>query len=154
NEFAATSEWNYKMELPWELLQHDSHLRMKDCVRDLCHLYKNEPALHEKQFSADGFEWIDLDHRPESVIVFRRKGRNPEDDIVVILNMTPVVRWNWRIRLRGKKVWNEIFNSDARKYWGTGEVYNPRPEVFTVDKNEDLIEINMHLPALGGIVLK
>jgi 1,4-alpha-glucan branching enzyme len=154
NEFASTLEWNYKSELPWELLQHDCHKMMRECVKDLCHLLKNEPALYENQFNKDGFEWVDLNHRAESVIVFRRKGTLPEDDVLVVLNMTPEVRRDWKITTYGKKSWTEIFNSDAKKYWGTGEVFNPQPEVKLVDKKDEIFEINLHLPALGAIVLK
>jgi 1,4-alpha-glucan branching enzyme len=154
NEFAQTTEWNYKSELDWELLQFDSHRQMQDCVRDLNHLYKNEPALHELQFDSKGFEWIDLDHRPESVVAFMRKGKNKKDNILVILNMTPVVRRDWKIKVKGKSAWTEIFNSDYEKYWGTGNVFNPSPEVNLVDKKRDIYEINVHLPALGGVVLR
>ena len=154
NEFGSTTEWNYKSELPWELLQHPSHKMLKDCVRDLCFLLRNEPALYEKQFVQDGFEWIDLNHRQESVIVYRRKGILPENDLLVILNMTPVVRNDWKIYARGKETWKEIFNSDGKKYWGTGDVFNPAPVVKLVDKNTRQYEINVHLPALGAVVLK
>jgi 1,4-alpha-glucan branching enzyme len=154
NEFASTSEWNYKSELPWELLQYDSHSGMKDCVRDLANLYKSEPALHEKQFSPEGFEWIDLNHRNEAVICFRRKGLKPEDEVVILLNMTPVVRHNWKVQLSGKSSWKEIFNSDDKKYWGSGDVYNPSIQLEWINKNEQRAEINVHLPPLGAIVLK
>jgi 1,4-alpha-glucan branching enzyme len=154
NEFAVTSEWNYKSELPWDLLQYDCHRMMQACVRDLCNLLKNEPALHEKQFEPGGFEWVDLDHRSESVISFRRRGTRPEDDILVILNMTPIERRDWKVITYGDKAWQEIFNSDAKKYWGTGDVYNPAPAVTPVDKNNGMVEINVHLPALGAVVLK
>ncbi|MFN6227223.1 MAG: 1,4-alpha-glucan branching protein GlgB, partial [Bacteroidota bacterium] len=63
NEFGATTEWNYKTELPWGLLQYAPHEGMKNCVRDLCFLLRNEPALYQKQFDVEGFEWTDLSHR-------------------------------------------------------------------------------------------
>jgi 1,4-alpha-glucan branching enzyme len=154
DEFGATSEWNYKSELQWELLQFDSHRGLKDCVRDLNFLLRNEPAMYENQFNINGFEWVDLNHRAESVVVYRRKGKKPENDLLVILNLTPVVRHHWKIYTYGKPSWREIFNSDAKKYWGTGDVYNPDILTNPVDKNEDLYEINLHLPPLGAIVLK
>lgn len=63
NEFGQTSEWNYKSELDWELLQHDSHKMMQQCVKALNHLYREQPALYENQFDPAGFQWIDLNHR-------------------------------------------------------------------------------------------
>jgi 1,4-alpha-glucan branching enzyme len=154
NEFAQTTEWNYKSELSWELLQFDCHKMMKECVKDLCHLYKDEKALHELQFDSEGFEWVDLDHRQESVIVYRRKGKKKKDDVLIILNMTPVVRNNWKINVYGKAEWKEIFNSDSKKYWGTGDVHNPDIGLHLVDKKTGLYEINVHLPALAAIILK
>lgn len=154
NEFGSTVEWNYKSELPWELLQYDSHAGMKNCVKSLCHLLRAEPALYEKQFEQDGFEWVDLNHRAESVMVYRRKGEKPEEDILVILNMTPEVRRNWKVVTYGKSAWKEIFNSNDTGYWGTGDVFNPDPIVTEVDKNNNLFEINLHLPPLGAVVLK
>jgi 1,4-alpha-glucan branching enzyme len=154
NEFAQTTEWNYKSELDWELLQFDSHRQMQDCVKDLNHLYKNEAALHELQFNTKGFDWINLDHRAESVVAYMRKGKNRKDDMLVVLNFTPVVRMDWKIQVKGKAAWAEVFNSDGKQYWGTGNVFNPAPEVVLVDKKKGIYEINLHLPALGGIILQ
>lgn len=154
NEFGQTTEWNYKSELDWFLLQHDSHRMLKDCVADLNKLLKDEPALYENQFSPDGFEWIDLDHRPESVAVFRRKGRKKEDDLLIILNMTPVVRHDWEIILRDKTYSKEIFNSDNAKYWGSGNVYNPEIRSELIDSAQKAWKITLNLPALAGIILK
>ncbi len=81
DEFGQTNEWNYKSELQWELLKYESHSGMKHCVAELNQLYKSEPALYEKQFEPGGFEWVDLNHRAESVIVFKRKGNKPKNDI-------------------------------------------------------------------------
>ena len=154
NEFGSTTEWNYKSELPWELLQYESHRGLKDCVRDLNLLLRGEPALYENQFSKYGFEWADLGHRDECVIVYRRKGKDPADDLLVILNLTPVVRYNWKIYASGKAQWKEVFNSDAKKYWGTGDTFNPEIGLHLVDEAENRYEINVHLPPLGSIVLK
>ena len=154
DEFGATSEWNYKTELQWDLLQYDAHRLMKDCVRDLNFLLRGEPALYENQFNMYGFEWVDLNHRNESVVVYRRKGGNPADDILVILNFTPVVRRDWKIYTRGKAAWKELFNSDDRKYWGTGDTNNPAVPVHLVDESDDVYELIVHLPPLGAVVLK
>ncbi len=154
DEFASSVEWNYKSELPWELLQYDSHAGMKNCVKTLCHLLREEPALYEKQFEKGGFEWVDLNHRAESVVVYRRKGENPAEDLLVILNMTPEVRMNWKLTTYGKKSWKEIFNSNQVAFWGTGDVFNPEINTTEVDKNNNLFEINLHLPPLGAVVLK
>jgi 1,4-alpha-glucan branching enzyme len=154
NEFGQTKEWNYKSELQWELLAFDCHRMLKDCISELNHLLKTEPALHENQFSMDGFEWVDLNHRQESVIVFKRKGKKPEDDLLVILNMTPVVRNNWEIEVSGKAYKTEIFNSDKAIYWGTGNVFNPELRCDLIDESQKKYRVTVNLPPLAGIVLK
>jgi 1,4-alpha-glucan branching enzyme len=153
NEFAQTAEWNYKSELQWELLDFMSHGGMKYCVQKLNELYRSNPALHEKQFSSEGFEWIDLQHQTEAVMVYKRKGNKPKDDVLVILNMLPVVHNNWTIKISGKTKWKEIFNSDSKEFWGTGDVFNPSIKSKLVDKKNKTYEIAVHLPALGAIVL-
>ena len=154
NEFGQTTEWNYKSELDWGLLQYKLHAGLQQCLIDLNHLYTSQPALYQKQFEPAGFEWVDLNHRDESVVCFRRKGLRAKDDILVLLNLTPVVRRNWSVYTTRKPHWKEIFNSDATKYGGTGDVFNPAIEVTLVDKKTRMYKINVHLPALGCVVLK
>jgi len=153
-EFGATSEWNYKSELQWELLQYDSHRNLKDCVRDLNHLLTSEPALYQNQFSIDGFEWVDLNHRAESVMVYKRKGKNPDDDLLIIMNVTPVVRRDWKVYAYGKKQWKEIFNSDNKEFWGTGDVFNPDIKAEKVNKDDKWYKLKIHLPALSAVVIR
>ena len=154
NEFAATTEWNYKTELPWNLLQFPSHGGMKYCVQKLNELYTSEPALYQLQFDPAGFEWVDLGHRSESVMAFKRKGKNPAQDILVVINATPVVRHDWKIKVQGKTSWQEIFNSDAKEFWGTGVVYNPLIPSVCVDKENNWYELTLQLPALSAVVFK
>jgi 1,4-alpha-glucan branching enzyme len=154
NEFAQTSEWNFSAELDWHLLAHESHQKMQECVKKLNDLYKSQPALYECQFDINGFEWVDLDHRNETVISYMRKGKKKSDDVLVILNMTPVVRENWKIKIRDKQEWNIIFNSDNKQFYGTGDFDGQSISTTLVDKKDKLYEINLHLPALAAIVLK
>ena len=154
NEFGATNEWNYKSELQWDLLQHPSHGGMKYCVQQLNQLYQSEPALYEKQFEPGGFEWVDLNHRSDSVMVYKRKGKKEKDDVLVILNVTPVVRHDWEIFVHGKGKWAEIFNSDSKEFWGTGDVFNPTIQSKLVDKASKCYQLKVHLPALGAVVLR
>ncbi len=154
NEFAQTSEWNHHSELDWFLLKHDSHKLMQGCVKDLNHLYTAEPALYELQFEIGGFEWINLNHRQEGVIVYKRKGLSKEQDILVVLNVTPVVRRDWKLQVYGKSSWTEIFNSNEKKYWGSGDVFNPAIDCLLLDAETGLYELTIHLPALGGLVFR
>ena len=154
DEFGQTSEWNYKSELQWDLLSHISHGGMKYCVQKLNELYRNEPALYEKQFEVGGFEWVDLNHRAESVMVYKRKGKKEKDDVLVILNVTPVVRNDWEIHVYGKNEWKEIFNSNDKAFWGTGDVFNPEIKAELVNEDDKWYKLKVQLPALGAVVLR
>jgi len=154
NEFAQTSEWNHHSELDWHLLQHDSHKMMQSCVKDLNHLYSKEPALYQLQFETGGFEWINLNHRQEGVIVYKRKGLNKDEEVLVVLNVTPVVRRDWKVQVYGKSSWKEIFNSNEAEYWGSGDVFNPSVQCHLLDSETGLYELTIHLPALGGLVFR
>ncbi len=154
DEFGQTTEWNYKSDLDWHLLQFDAHKKLKDCVRDLNKLLRDQPALYENQFSIYGFEWVDLSNREQSVIVYKRKGKDPENDLLIMLNMTPVVHHNWKVKVKGKTEWKEIFNSDLEMYWGTGNVFNPAIPVSNTQDDQGYFELTVHLPPLAALVLK
>jgi disulfide bond formation protein DsbB len=87
------------------------------------------------------------------VIAFKRKGLKPENDILVVMNMTPVPRHQFPIHVEGKKVWNEIFNSDAKKYGGTGDLTNTSILVHPQDEKGEWSQVLLNLPALSAIVL-
>ena len=154
NEFAQTEEWNYKTSLRWDLLEHQSHAGMKACVSALAHLLKQEPALYEQQYHQEGFSWHDLDHREESVISFRRMTKNADQELMIILNMTPKERVGWTLRVDAPDQWKEIFNSDEKQYWGTGNYVNNTVISPINQKNAELYEIKISLPPLGGCILK
>ena len=153
NEFAATKEWNYTTELQWDLLKIESHAGMRKTVQALNEIYKNNPALYELQFDPTGFEWVEINKREEAVIAFKRKGLKPENDILVVMNMTPVPRHQFPIHVAEKKVWNEIFNSDAKKYGGTGDLTNTSILVHPQDEKGEWSQVLLNLPALSAIVL-
>ena len=158
NEFGQTSEWNHKTELDWYLLKFDLHRKLQNCIRDLNQLLRTEEALYSNQFHISGFEWIDLNHRYESVIVYARNGKN--DDLLVILNLTPEPRWDWQIEVKNRTYKAEIFNSDLQKYGGTGDVTNPdiRQELIEQDQaaevNGKSYRLTVNLPPLAAIILK
>ena len=153
NEFAATKEWNYTTELQWDLLTIESHAGMRTTVQALNEIYKTHPALFELQFDPKGFEWVEINKREEAVIAFKRKGLKPENDVLIVMNMTPVPRHQFPIHVQGKKVWSEIFNSDAKKFWGAGDLTNTSIQVIPQDEKGDWNQLLLNLPALSAIVL-
>ncbi len=154
NEFAATKEWDFQSELQWDLLQYPNHGGMKYYVQELNALYKVQPALYELQYEEGGFEWVELNQRQEGIIAFKRKGKDPDQAILVVFNMTPVPRHQFTIRVEGKTIWKEIFNSDAKAFWGSGDVNNQHVHCVLVDGTKQSMEIHLALPPLAAVVLK
>ncbi len=154
NEFGQTSEWNYHTELDWKLLQFDPHKKLQHFMADLNQLYTSQGAFFDYQFDPKGFEWIDLNHRDECVMSYMRKGKKKKDNILVVFNMTPVERYDWKIKVYEKSEWAQIFCSDDVQYWGTGKFTNQEIKTTLLDKKNKLFEINLNLPALSGIVLQ
>lgn len=120
SEFGQSDEWNFEKSLDWHLLQYDYHSGIKKLITDLNHLYKSQPALYEKQFSGEGFEWINYSDHQNAVLTYIRKGNNPDENIIVACNFTQVVRENYRIGIPKKGTLKEIFNSDSTIYGGSG----------------------------------
>ena len=154
NEFAQTSEWHEESELDWHLLEHESHQKLKDCVKDLCHLYKNEPALYEYQFDPKGFEWTIVNRKHDGVVAFKRKGKNKEDDLLIVLNNSNKNFTNWGIVVEGKASWKEIFNSNSTAYWGSGKHMNDKITIKLIDKKTTTCEINITIPALSLLIFR
>ena len=153
-EFGQEREWNFQQSLDWHLLNHHSHQGVKECIKSLNQTLLNQPALHDYNFSPEGFEWIDAQDRDNSIVVYMRKGINPTDSIVVVLNMTPTPQHSYRIGVPLAGVWEEIFNSDATYYYGSG-VSNATPlqtEAIKWHGREQSVSIT--IPPLAGIVLK
>lgn len=152
-EFGQSAEWNVQQSLDWHLLENESHQGISELIKALNSLYKNEPALYERSFDADGFEWIESADGENSIISYLRKGNDPKDDLVVIINLTPVVRPEYKVGLPANAQWKEIFNSDNRKYWGSG-ILNPHLKTDDSGWNFREHSLKLTLPALSAIVLK
>jgi 1,4-alpha-glucan branching enzyme len=119
-EFGQGSEWNFSQSLEWYVLEFPNHRGIQETVKALNHLYRTEPALYEKSFESSGFEWIDGGNANDSILIYGRKGLDPKDDLVIVLNMTPTPHHGFRVGVPASGEWKEIFNSDDKKYWGSG----------------------------------
>ncbi|MNQ30673.1 1,4-alpha-glucan branching enzyme GlgB [compost metagenome] len=120
SEFGQSDEWNFEKSLDWHLLQYDYHSGIKKLITDLNQLYKSRPALFEKQFTGEGFEWINYSDHQNAVLSYIRKGNNSDENLIVVCNLTQVIRENYRIGISQKGKLEEIFNSDAKAYGGSG----------------------------------
>jgi 1,4-alpha-glucan branching enzyme len=150
-EFGQGTEWNFNKALDWYVLEYPHHQGIQTLVKDVNHLYKNHAALHQLDFDHRGFEWIDCHDVQQSIISYRRK--SDHEDLVIVLNFTPVPREGYRIGVPNAGVYTEIFNSDS-KYYGGSNVGNgavlSEPEPWMNQENS----IRVTLPPLGAIILK
>ncbi|HSM19130.1 MAG TPA: 1,4-alpha-glucan branching protein GlgB, partial [Hyphomicrobiales bacterium] len=119
-EFAQWREWNHDRSLDWHLLDDGRHKGIQRLVGDLNRVYRELPALHQKDCEGDGFEWIDAGDTRNSVISFLRKGRDPGQLCVVVCNFTPMPRHDYAIGVPVGGFWRERLNTDAGDYGGSG----------------------------------
>ncbi|GAA3755234.1 1,4-alpha-glucan branching protein GlgB [Flavobacterium ginsengiterrae] len=151
-EFGQTSEWNFEQSLDWHLLQYDFHSGIKQLITDLNQLYKSQPALYEKQFSGEGFEWINYSDHQNAVMSYIRKGNNPDQDVIVVCNFTQVVREKYRIGIPKKGKLQEIFNSDASVYGGSGVGNSNTLKIESTPYDGREFSIELILPPLSVTV--
>jgi 1,4-alpha-glucan branching enzyme len=152
-EFGQTAEWNFQQSLDWHLLQYGVHAGVQQFVKDLNALYKGSPALYEKQFSPEGFQWIDYGDHENSVLTYIRKGHDEKNDLIIACNFTPVPRENYRIGIPKKGKLTEIFNSDATQYGGSGRL-NTTIKASTKAWHGHKKSIEIGIPPLGIVILR
>nr|MBP6787962.1 1,4-alpha-glucan branching protein GlgB [Promineifilum sp.] len=153
-EFGQWREWNEASSLDWYVLDHDpKHGQLRDSLRRLNELYIHEAALHEEEYSWDGFQWIDLHDYERSILGYARHAPSTNETLLVVFNFTPVPRHGYRLGVPGAGVYQEVFNSDAAQYGGSGVVNEPRPSQ-DVPWHGQPHSIEFILPPLGAVFLK
>ena len=154
NEFGQYEEWNFEQSLDWNLLDFLPHKGMKDFMSALNEFYKSTPALYEKAFSTEGFEWISYEDNENSVLSFIRKGNDAKNDVYVVCNFTPNLLKKYRIGVPSAGKIIEIFNSDHQKFGGSG---NSNSDVLRSKKsawNNQKYSVEIDVPPLAIAVFK
>lgn len=123
-EFGQSAEWNFQQSLDWHLLEYKVHKGAQETVKGLNKLYKSEKALFQNQFTTKGFEWISHSDHENSVLSYIRKGNDENDQVIVVCNLTPVPREEYNIGVPKAGTLKEIFNTDSKKFNGTGNYHN------------------------------
>ncbi len=152
-ELAQGTEWNCMQTLDWYVLDYPLHQGMQRLVKDLNHLYRHRPALFQYEFDWHGFEWIDCHDADNSVLSFIRS--SDREYLIVVLNLTPVPRDDYRIGVPDAGGYDEIFNSDSALYGGSNLgnggralIADDRPWMGRPHS------LSLTLPPLSGIVLQ
>ena len=152
NEFGQRNEWNFQHSLDWHQLDNKLHQQLSDFVSDLNQLYKYQPALFEKQFDQDGFEWIDFSDDQNSVMVYMRKGERASEKLLIALNLTPVPRENYRIGLPECSSLELLMNSDDKKYGGSGNYPNKKTRIEKKKQHGRRSSTVLDLPPLAAMI--
>ncbi|HPN89032.1 MAG TPA: 1,4-alpha-glucan branching protein GlgB [Candidatus Omnitrophota bacterium] len=153
-EFGQWAEWNHDYSIEWHLLQYQPHQNLLKWIKDLNHFYRTHPALYEKDFTWETFEWIDCNDWEGSVLTFMRKGRDSRKDILVVCNFTPVVRYNYRVGVPRGGYWKELLNSDSIIYGGSGVGNLGGVNADRTHYNGRHHSLSLTLPPLGVIFLQ
>ncbi len=156
SEFGQTSEWNHDASVRWDQLENLNFSKgLLQLIIDLNKLYREQEALYKKQYKPEGFEWIEVNDWQQSVLSYVRKSGNPDQDIVVIANFTPIIRKNYRIGVPSYGQWKLILNTDDAKYGGSG-MHKNHPKISSESIHwhgrEDSISID--LPPLAVLIFK
>ena len=148
SELGQANEWNSNSQLEWWLLQREENKKLNDFFKAINKFYRDTPAMHENDYDWNGFKWISLEDRANSIIVFRRIALNG-DEIICVCNFQPVVREHYRIGVPTSGVYKEVFNSDSTEFGGSG-VCNAS-DIIAEDIEKDYLDysIEITVPPLG-----
>jgi 1,4-alpha-glucan branching enzyme len=150
SEFGQENEWRHDHSLDWHLLEQPRHARIQALVRDLNRLYRTVPALHELDCEDAGFEWLVMHDAERSVFAWLRKGHQTQERCLVVVNFTPEVYRDYRIKVPFSGTWREVLNTDSALYGGTN--IGNAGAVRTLDEGT-IPEVSLVVPPLAAIFL-
>ena len=150
SEFAQEQEWSHEHSLDWHLLASPRHAGVQALIRDLNRLYRTLPALHELDADAGGFEWLVMHDADRGVFAWMRKGKEPRARCLVVVNFTPQVYREYRVRVPFVGRWREALNTDAAVYGGSN--VGNAGEVNTLN-DHPVPEVSLVIPPLAAIFL-
>ena len=155
NEIAQFIEWRYYEGIQYFLAeQYDTHRHQQRFIRYLNRFYNEHPTLWQRAFDSEGFEWIDADNADQSIISFIRKGDDPKEDLVILINFDVNAREDFRMGVPEWGVYEELFNSDNERFGGSGVVNTGKIKCQDEPWNGREQSIVVRVPPLAGMVLK
>jgi 1,4-alpha-glucan branching enzyme len=153
-EFGQWSEWYHEESLDWQLLEFPLHAGLQRWVKELNRTYRTEKALYELDFDPAGFEWIDCNDTQQSTLSLFRKSRSTSEIILVVLNFTPTPRYNYQVGAPRGGLWQEILNSDAEEYGGSGHGNFGGIDAVPIEIHGRPYSLKLTLPPLGAVFFK
>lgn len=153
-EIGQWQEWSEARSLDWHLLEFPMHRMLQDWVRELNMLVQSQPSLYEMDFEPDGFRWIEANDADQSIFTYLRFARDRRDFLLVVLNFTPMPRYEYRIGAPQPGYYHELLNSDAGVYGG-GNIGNlGRVESVAWPWHGWPQSIALTVPPLAAVILK
>ncbi len=151
-EFAQEREWSEERELDWFLLGEDLNKGMLEYVKELLKVYRDNRCLYELDDSWDGFEWINANDSYRSTYSFIRKSRDGKNNMVFVLNMTPIALDDYAVGVPKKGKYKLVLNSDEKRFAGNGAELPEeiKAQEFECDGRQYAIKFN--LPPYGAVV--
>ena len=153
-EIGQWREWSHELSLDWHLLEDARHAGIQRWVQDLNRAYRSEPALHELDCDAAGFEWVDCNDSAQSTLAFLRKPKSGRPAVLVVFNFTPIPRQNYHVGVPYPGDWTEILNSDAGEYGGSGQGNLGGRESSPVGEHGRPYSLTITLPPLAMVVFR
>jgi 1,4-alpha-glucan branching enzyme len=151
-ELAPWDEWNHDTALPWHLRNEPWHAAVGRFLADLNRLHRDLAALHARDADPAGFRWLVAEDADNSVLAFLRLAPDFEP-VVVVCNFTPVTRANYRLGVPSDGAWQELLNSDASVYGGSGVGNYGRVDAHPVPLHGQPWSLTLTLPPLGLLYL-
>jgi len=154
-EIGQRAEWNENAQLDWWLLTAGPfHSGLQKFVAELNRFYTASPGLWQSDYQHGGFNWIDCDDRENSVLSFLRQTPDGAHQLVVILNLTPVPRSNYRVGFPHGGKWGEVLNSDAALYGGGNQGNSGGVTAQAIPAHRQQFSAELNLPPLSAIVFQ
>jgi 1,4-alpha-glucan branching enzyme len=153
-DLAQWREWNHDESLDWHLLEYAPHQGVQRWLKDLNHFYRSEPALYERDFDNDGFEWLEVHDWEQSTLSFARQAAVADNRVLVVCNFTPMARHNYRLGVPHAGRWREMLNSDAQLYGGSGHGNLGGVVTAPVPSHGHYQSVSLTLPPLAILFLK
>ncbi len=154
SEIGQFREWQEYHGVEWFLLDYEHHRKHQEYIKALNHIYLEQPSLWQKNYSWDGFQWIDADNKDQSVLIFSRQGDKPQETTVVVINLLPQGYEDFRLGVPGPGIYKEVFNSDETRFGGNGIVNLGDLRAKKTKSHGKDYSVSIRVPPLGGVILK
>ncbi len=132
-DFAQVQEWSEARELDWYLLENPYHKKIHDWMKALLHMYRKNPCMYQLDTCWDGFEWINADDRERSIFSFVRKSKDGKNNLLFVINFTPMAREDYRVGVLKRRQHKLVLNSESAEYNNTD---TDRPDTYKPEKKD------------------